>query len=61
MIGVGNEKSDDGSNGADTGSLVNTQARKRAEEKQAEVNENKRRTHIEAHQNNHRFDLPRTE
>eukprot|EP00972_Heterocapsa_arctica_P084632 12465951-Heterocapsa_arctica.AAC.1 len=33
-----------------TGMFTNKQARKRAEEKQAEVNDNKRRNNIEAHQ-----------
>eukprot|EP00972_Heterocapsa_arctica_P047907 7067016-Heterocapsa_arctica.AAC.1 len=61
MIEVENEKSDGRSSGADTGSLINRQARERAENKQAEVNENKRRKHIEARQNNNEFDLPRTE
>eukprot|EP00972_Heterocapsa_arctica_P020012 2954058-Heterocapsa_arctica.AAC.1 len=60
MIEGENEKSDGRSDEADTGSLVNTQAGKKAEEKQAEINENKRRKHIEAHQNNIEFDLPST-
>eukprot|EP00972_Heterocapsa_arctica_P059469 8769356-Heterocapsa_arctica.AAC.1 len=46
------EESNDIINDADIGILVNKQAGKRAEEKQAEVNANKRRKHSEAHQNN---------
>eukprot|EP00972_Heterocapsa_arctica_P076104 11224640-Heterocapsa_arctica.AAC.1 len=40
--------------------MVNKQAWNRAET-QAEVNENKRRKHIEAHQKHSDFDLPRIE
>eukprot|EP00972_Heterocapsa_arctica_P008992 1322009-Heterocapsa_arctica.AAC.1 len=43
---------------AGAGLLINKQARKRAEENQAEVNENKGSKHIEAHQTNNEFDLP---
>eukprot|EP00972_Heterocapsa_arctica_P098452 14528254-Heterocapsa_arctica.AAC.1 len=41
--------------------MVNKQAGKRVEEKQAEVNENNRRKHIEAHLKKCDFDLPRAE
>eukprot|EP00972_Heterocapsa_arctica_P104752 15437199-Heterocapsa_arctica.AAC.1 len=61
MIEVQKENSEDRTNAADTGFLVNKQARKRAEEKQAEVNDNKRRKHIEAHQKKSGFELPSTE
>eukprot|EP00972_Heterocapsa_arctica_P093328 13767122-Heterocapsa_arctica.AAC.1 len=50
MVEVESEKSEDRSHDADIGILVNKQARKRAEEKLAEVNDNKRRKHIEPHQ-----------
>eukprot|EP00972_Heterocapsa_arctica_P115684 16449172-Heterocapsa_arctica.AAC.2 len=50
MTGVQRDNSEDRANAADTGFLINKQARKRAEEKQAEVNDSKRRKHIEAHQ-----------
>eukprot|EP00972_Heterocapsa_arctica_P098873 14589334-Heterocapsa_arctica.AAC.1 len=50
MVEVESEKSEDRSNNADIGILVNKQARKRAEETQAEANDNRRRKHIEAHQ-----------
>eukprot|EP00972_Heterocapsa_arctica_P109381 16106927-Heterocapsa_arctica.AAC.1 len=40
---------------------ANKQARKRAEEIQAEVNDNKRRKNIEAHQKNVIFEIPSTE
>eukprot|EP00972_Heterocapsa_arctica_P037198 5477990-Heterocapsa_arctica.AAC.1 len=52
MIESQKENSEDRTNDADTGFLINKQARKRAEEKRAEVNDNKRRKHIEAHQKN---------
>eukprot|EP00972_Heterocapsa_arctica_P100107 14761284-Heterocapsa_arctica.AAC.1 len=38
-----------------------TEARKRAEETQAEINANKRRKHIEAHLKNTEFDLPKVD
>eukprot|EP00972_Heterocapsa_arctica_P079109 11662122-Heterocapsa_arctica.AAC.1 len=45
-----------------TGLSANKQkARKRAEEMQAEVNDNKRRNNIEAHQKNDIFEIPSTE
>eukprot|EP00972_Heterocapsa_arctica_P006938 1015679-Heterocapsa_arctica.AAC.1 len=44
-----------------TGLSANKQARKRAEEHQAEVNDNKRRNNIEARQNNYHFEIPSTE
>eukprot|EP00972_Heterocapsa_arctica_P109412 16110684-Heterocapsa_arctica.AAC.1 len=43
------------------GIAVNKHVRKRAEDKQAEVNANKRRKHIEAHQNNNEFELPKVD
>eukprot|EP00972_Heterocapsa_arctica_P084803 12490735-Heterocapsa_arctica.AAC.1 len=61
MTEVQRENSEDRTNFVDTGILINKQARKRAEEKQAEVNNNKRRKHIEAHQKNSEFELPSTE
>eukprot|EP00972_Heterocapsa_arctica_P101047 14893619-Heterocapsa_arctica.AAC.1 len=44
-----------------TGLSTNNQARKRAEEKQAEVNDYKRRKNIEAHQKNKIFEIPSAE
>eukprot|EP00972_Heterocapsa_arctica_P000962 134874-Heterocapsa_arctica.AAC.1 len=61
MLEVQKYNREDRTNVADTGHLINNQARNRAEEKQAEVNNNKRRTHIQAHQNNSEFELPSTE
>eukprot|EP00972_Heterocapsa_arctica_P021199 3120135-Heterocapsa_arctica.AAC.1 len=61
MIGVQRENSEDRANAVDIGSLSNKQARKRAEEKQAEVNDNRRRKHIEAHQKKSGVELPSTE
>eukprot|EP00972_Heterocapsa_arctica_P095008 14012792-Heterocapsa_arctica.AAC.1 len=55
MIGAQRGNSEDRTNAEETGILINKQARKRAEEKQAEVNNNKRRKHIEAHQMNSEF------
>eukprot|EP00972_Heterocapsa_arctica_P040546 5973954-Heterocapsa_arctica.AAC.1 len=37
---------------------INKQARTRAEERQAEVNESKRRKHIKAHRKNNDFEIP---
>eukprot|EP00972_Heterocapsa_arctica_P079902 11773489-Heterocapsa_arctica.AAC.1 len=61
MIGVQRENSEDRANVVDIGLSINKQARKRAEEKQAEVNNNKGRKHIEAHQKKSEFELPSTE
>eukprot|EP00972_Heterocapsa_arctica_P108655 15999875-Heterocapsa_arctica.AAC.1 len=61
MIGVQRVNSEDRANAVDIGFLINKQARKRAEEKHAEVNDNKRRKHIEAHRKNSEFELPSTE
>eukprot|EP00972_Heterocapsa_arctica_P028157 4142673-Heterocapsa_arctica.AAC.1 len=44
-----------------TSVYANQQARKRAEEIQAEVNKNRRRNNIEAHQNNDIFEIPTIE
>eukprot|EP00972_Heterocapsa_arctica_P013212 1941144-Heterocapsa_arctica.AAC.1 len=44
-----------------TGFFASKQARKRAEEIQAEVNDDKRRKNIEAHQKNEIFEIPSTE
>eukprot|EP00972_Heterocapsa_arctica_P080234 11825601-Heterocapsa_arctica.AAC.1 len=44
-----------------TGLSANKQARKRAEENQADINDNNRRTNIEAHQKNEIFEIPNTE
>eukprot|EP00972_Heterocapsa_arctica_P074057 10932152-Heterocapsa_arctica.AAC.1 len=51
------EENNDRSNGADMGIVANKQARKRAQEKHAEINANKRRKHLEAHQKNNEFEL----
>eukprot|EP00972_Heterocapsa_arctica_P016520 2437435-Heterocapsa_arctica.AAC.1 len=61
MTGVQRENSEDRTNAADTYFLINKQARKRAEEKQAEVTDSKRRKHIEPHQKNSEFEIPSTE
>eukprot|EP00972_Heterocapsa_arctica_P006246 917252-Heterocapsa_arctica.AAC.1 len=44
-----------------SGFSANKQARKRAEEIQAEVNDTNRRKNIEAHQKNDIFEIPSTE
>eukprot|EP00972_Heterocapsa_arctica_P044778 6607223-Heterocapsa_arctica.AAC.1 len=51
----------DKTNDAVTGFLTNKQARKRADEKHNQVNENKRRKHIEARQRNNEFEIPMAE
>eukprot|EP00972_Heterocapsa_arctica_P072597 10718675-Heterocapsa_arctica.AAC.1 len=61
MMELQKENDDDKTNDADTGVLTNNQARKRAEEKHNEVNANKIRKHIEAHQKNNEFEIPSTE
>eukprot|EP00972_Heterocapsa_arctica_P004932 730764-Heterocapsa_arctica.AAC.1 len=38
--------------------MANKQARKRAEEKQGDINENKRRKNIAAHQEQTEFEIP---
>eukprot|EP00972_Heterocapsa_arctica_P039124 5762762-Heterocapsa_arctica.AAC.1 len=61
MIYSQKENGEDRTNDADTCFLINKQAMKRSEEKQAAVNDNKRREHIEAHQKHSEFELPSTE